>query len=168
LAAVQRINDQRVVEERVRADPSPFVREGAARMVASEDVLRSLARRDSQPSSQAVAASESWVITGRLVDQDGSPFAKQKILLLGVEQHTHLPQDCRDCADAPSAETGANGSFRFELRKDKLGPRQAFTLAVRSKDGLAVLSRNGTPFKLLTTTAPNPTHLGRLTARPQD
>ena len=134
LAAVQRINDQRVVEERVRTDPSPFVREGAARMVASEDVLRSLVRRESQPSAQAVPVLEPWVITGRLLHEDGSPLSSRKILLVAVEAQTSLP-NCRDCPDAPSAVTSANGSFRFELRKDKLGPRQALTLADTQRRG---------------------------------
>jgi hypothetical protein len=136
-------------------------------MVASEDVLRSLVRRESQPSVQAVPVLEPWVITGRLLQEDGSALSGQKILLVSLESQTDLP-NCRDCPDAPSAVTSANGSFRFELRKDKLAARQAFTLAVPTEDGLAVLLRNEAPFKLSTATAPNPTQLGRLTASPRN
>ncbi len=105
------------------------------------------------------------MITGRLLDEDGSPLSKQKILLLGVDRHTNLPQDCHDCSETPSAETGANGNFRFELRKDKLAPRQAFTLAIHTENQLVLLLRNGTPLKLEGETAPNPAHVGRLTVK---
>jgi hypothetical protein len=162
LAALQRVYDQRLVEERVRIDPSPFVREAAARRVANEEILKSLARPENQPSPPAVTP---WVITGRLLHENGSPLAKQEILLLATESATALPQDCPDCA---SGQSSSDGSFRIELPRDLFAPGQALTLAIHSKNQLVPLVQDETPVKLVVGTAPNPAHLGRLSVKPQD
>jgi hypothetical protein len=166
LSALQRVYEQSVVEELAKGDLSPIVREAATRVVAREDTLRSLARSEEPSSVQAAPVLDSWVITGRLLHEDGSPLSRQKILVLGVEKHTNLPQDCRDCSETPSAETGTNGNFRLELRRNTLVPHQAFTLAIRTEGQLVQLLRNGTPVKLVEGNSPNPTNLGRLTVKP--
>ena len=165
LAALQRVYEQSVVEELAKTDLSPIVREAATRAVASEDILKSLARPEESSSIQAAQVSESWIITGRLLREDGSPFSRQKILLVGLEKLSNLPQDCHDCAETPSAETGTNGNFRLELRRDQVIPRQALTLAIRREGQLVQLLRNATPVKLMLGTAPNPANLGRLTVK---
>ena len=144
------------------------MREAATRVVASEDILKSLARREEPPPIQADPVSESWIITGRVLREDGSPFSRQKILLVGLEKHSNLPQDCRDCSETPSAETGTNGNFRLELRRDQFTPRQALTLAIHREGQLVQLLRNATPVKLVLGTAPNPANLGRLTVKSLD
>ena len=165
LAALQRVYEQSVVEELAKADLSPIVREAATRVVAREDILKSLARREEPPPIQADPVSESWIITGRLLREDGSPVSRETILLVGVEKGSNLPQDCRDCSEAPSVETGTNGNFRLELRRDQVVPRQALTLAIRREGQLVQLLRNATPVKLVLGTAPNPANLGRLTVK---
>jgi hypothetical protein len=147
LAALQRVYEQKVVEELAKTDLSPFVRQAATRVVANEDILKSLARREEPPLAQADPVSDSWVITGRLLREDGSPLSRQRSFW-SVWRNTATFRKIAATVLKHHRLKPHQWQFSTRVEKDKLTPRQTLTLAIRREDQLAQLLRNGTPVKL--------------------